>query len=74
MWIKARHVPNKGEEMFPRRKSIFQKGRNAEWIKSTYERGVANRGRRKGRIMVLGGGPSRHWMVASIQVSVSGSI
>ena len=48
MWIKARHVPNKGEEMFPRRKSIFQKGRNAEWIKSTYERRVANRGRNKG--------------------------
>ena len=48
MWIKARHVPNKGGEMFPRRKSIFQRGRNAEWIKSTYERGVANRGRNKG--------------------------
>ena len=47
--------PTKGE-MFPRRKSIFQRGRNAEWIKSTYERGVANRGRRKVRIMVLGGG------------------
>ena len=53
MWIEARHVPNKGGEMFPK-KSIFQKGRNAEWIKSTYERGVANRGRNKGEIMVLG--------------------
>ena len=42
--------------MFPRRKSIFQRGRNAEWIKSTYERGVANRERNKGGIMVLGGG------------------
>ena len=42
--------------MFPRRRSIFQKGRNVEWIKSTYERGVANRGRNKGEIMVLGGG------------------
>ena len=38
------------------KKSIFQKGRNAEWIKSTYERGVANKGRIKGEIMVLGGG------------------
>ena len=56
MWIKARHVPNKGGEMFPRRKSIFQWGRNAEWIKSTYERGVPNRGRNKGGIMVLGEG------------------
>ena len=26
---------------------IFQRGRHAEWIKSTYERGVANRGRNK---------------------------
>ena len=49
MWIKE-------GEMFPRRKSIFQKGRNAEWIKSTYERGVANRERNNGGIMVLGGG------------------
>ena len=42
--------------VFPRRRGIFERGRNAEWIKSTYERGVANRGRRKVRIMVLGGG------------------
>ena len=56
MWIKARHVPNKGGEMFLRRKSILQRGRNAEWIKSTHERGVANRGRNIGGIMVLGGG------------------
>ena len=34
--------------MFPRRKSIFQKGGNADWIKSTYETRVANRGRNKG--------------------------
>ena len=56
MWIKARHVPNKRGEMFPRKKSIFQRGRHAKWIKSTYERGVANRGRNKEGIMVLGGG------------------
>ena len=47
MWIKARHVPHKGEEMFQRRKSI-PKGGNAGWIKSTYERRIANRGRNKG--------------------------
>ena len=34
----------------------FQRGRHAKWIKSTYERGVANKGRMKGGIMVLGGG------------------
>jgi hypothetical protein len=60
--------------MFPRRRSIFQRGRNTEWIKSTYERGVANRRRRKWGIIVLGGGPTRHWMVVSIQASVSDSI
>ena len=40
----------------PKKKKYIPKGRNAEWIKSTYERGVANRGRNKGGIMVLGGG------------------
>ena len=34
----------------------FQRGRHAKWIKSTYERGVANRERNKGGIMVLEGG------------------
>ena len=72
MWIKARHVPNKGERCS--QKSIFQKGRNAEWIKSTYERGVANRGRNKGGNHGFRGRPSCHWMVVSIQTSVSGSI
>ena len=48
MWIKARHIPNKGGEMFPRRKSILKKWENADWIKSTYERRIANRGRNKG--------------------------
>ena len=42
--------------IFPRGKDIFQRGRNAEWIKSTYERRVVNRGRRKGGIIALGGG------------------
>ena len=56
MWIKARHVPNKGGEMFPKRKSIFQRGKHADSIKSTYERRVAKWGRNKGGIMVLGGG------------------
>ena len=48
MWIKARHVPNKGGEMFLRKKSGIPKGENADWIKSTYERRVANRRRNKG--------------------------
>jgi hypothetical protein len=41
--------------MFPTKRArysqegkIFQRGRHAEWIKSTYERVVANRGRNKG--------------------------
>ena len=41
MWIKARHVPNKEGEMFPRRKNIPR-------IKSTYERRLANGGVTKG--------------------------
>jgi hypothetical protein len=44
---KARYIPNKGGEMFPRRKNIFQRGKHADWIKSTYVRRVANRGRNK---------------------------
>ena len=40
MWIKARHVPKK-EKYFP-------KGENADWIKSTYVRRVANMRRNKG--------------------------
>ena len=48
MWIKANHVPNKGGEIFPRRKSIFQRKKNTDWIKSIYERRLANRGRNKG--------------------------
>jgi len=37
---RGRDVPKKGK--------TFQRGRHAKWIKSTYERGVANRGRNKG--------------------------
>ena len=70
----SRHVPNKEGEMFPRRKSIFQKGRHAEWIKSTNERGVANRGRNKGENHGFRVRPSHHWMVVNIQASVNGSI
>jgi len=37
-------------------------GRHAKWIKSTYEKGVANRGETKMEIMVLGGGqPIIRW-------------
>jgi hypothetical protein len=47
--------PTKGERHSQERK-VYSKGRHAEWIKSTYERGVANRGGTKGEIMALGGG------------------
>ena len=40
----------------PKKEKYIPKGENADWIKSTYERGVANRGRNKEGIMVLGGG------------------
>ena len=73
MWIKARHVPNKGEEMFPKKEKYFPKGENTDWIKSTYERRVANRGWNKGD-HGFRGRPNRHWMIVSIQASVSGSI
>ena len=46
--------PTKRERCFQEGKT-FQRGRHAKWIKSTYERGVANRGEQRG-IMVLGGG------------------
>ena len=59
---RERDVPNK-EKYIP-------KGENADWIKSTHERRVANKGRNKGdhgfRVR-----PNRHWMMVSIQVSVS---
>ena len=40
----------------PKKEKYIPKGENADWIKSTYERRVANKGRNKGGIMVLGGG------------------
>ena len=55
MWIKARHVPNKEGEMFPRRKSIFQRGKmptgSSQHIREEEQIGEEQRG-----IMVLGGG------------------
>ena len=47
---------NKGGEMFSQEGKVYSKGRNAEWIKSTYERGVANKRDEQRGIMVLGGG------------------
>ena len=47
--------PTKGERRSQEGK-VYSKGRHAEWIKSTYERGVANRGETKGEIKALGGG------------------
>ena len=57
------YFPTKGERCFPKKEKYFPKEKNADWIKSTYERRVANRGRNKGEIMVLGGGQTviRWW-------------
>ena len=65
--------PTKGESCFPKKEKYIPKGENADWIKSTYERRVANRGRNKGD-HGFRGRPNRHWMMVSIQASVSGSI
>ena len=40
----------------PKKEKYIPKVENADWIKSTYERRVVNRGRRKGGIIALGGG------------------
>ena len=74
MWIKIRHVPNKEGEMFPRRKSIFQRGEmpsgSSQHMREEWQIG----GGTKGEIIVFRGRPNRHWMMVSIQASVSGSI
>ena len=69
------------QDMFPTKRErcsqegkTFQMVRHAKWIKSTYERGVANRGRNEGGNHSFKGRPRQHWMVVSIQASVSGSI
>ena len=68
MWIKARHVPNKGGEMFPRKKSIFQRGKmptgSSQHMREEWEGTKGDHGFR--------GRPNRHWMMVSIQTSVSG--
>ena len=58
----------------PKKEKYIPKRENADWIKSTYERRVTNRGRNKRGNHGFRGRPSRHWMMVSIQVSVSGSI
>ena len=58
-------------ERCPQEEKILQRGRHAEWIKSTYERGVANRGRNKGD-HGFRGKPNRLWTMVSIKASVSG--
>ena len=50
---RGRDVPKK-EKYFPKGENADWE--NADWIKSTYERRVVNRGRRKGGIIALGGG------------------
>ena len=70
MWIKVRHIPNKGGEMFPRRKSIFQRGKiptgSSQHMREEWEGTKGDHGFR--------GRPDRHWMMVSIQASVSASI
>ena len=56
----------------PNKEKYIPKGENADWIKSTYEKGVANRGRNKGGNHDVRGRPSHHWMVVNVQASVSG--
>ena len=56
------------------KKKKFQRRKHVEWIMSTYARGVANRGRNKGGNHGFRGRSNRHWMMVSIQASVSGSI
>ena len=58
----------------PKKEKYIPKGENADWIKSTYERRVANRGRNKEGNHGFMGRPSHHWMLLNIQASVSGSI
>ena len=60
VFFQEREVYSKGEKM-PSGSSQHKKG---EW-----QVGGGTKG-----IMVLGGGQSRHWMVVSIQASVSGSM
>ena len=55
----------------PKKEKYIPKGENADLTKSTYERRVANRGRNKGD-HGFRGRPNCHWMMVSIQASVSG--
>ena len=66
------------QDMFPTKRErysqegkTFQRGRHAKWIKSTYDRGVANRGMNKGD-HGFRGRPNCLWTMVSIQASVSG--
>ena len=61
------------ERNIPKKEKYIPKGENADRIKSTYEKRVANRGRNKGD-HGFKGRPNRHWMMVSIQASVSGLI
>ena len=56
----SKYLP-KGEERY-----VFQRGRNAKWIKSAFEGEVASMGRSKRENHGFRESPSRHWMVVSI--------
>ena len=77
-WIKSTYerrvaYSQQRERDVPKKEKYIPKVENADWIKSTYERRVANRERNKGD-HGFRERPNRHWMMVSIQVSVSGSI
>ena len=46
----------------PKKEKHSKGGRQAKWIKSTYERGVAKSERNKGGNHGFRGRPSHHWM------------
>ena len=56
----------------PKKEKYFPKGKNADWIKSTYERRVVNRGKKENHSFRRR--LNQNWMVVSIQATVSGSI
>ena len=57
MWIKARHVPNKEGEMFPRRKSkVYSKGGKCRLDQVNIREKSSKEGEEQRGVMVLGRG------------------
>ena len=55
----------------PKKEKYIPKGENADWIKSTYERRIANRGRNKGGNHGFKGRPSHHLMMGEIVTNMA---